>query len=161
LQHARDQISASQRTYLRRLPLVHRFDGFVLTHASLEDPLSFEYIDSPQRAAAHLAHQEEMFGFVGHTHSPAIYTTHGSDKARRATKVLTSFQGKRNRKYVVNVGSVGQPRDRDPRACWVLFEPTQRKVTWKRVLYDVEEAAADIIEADLPDICAARLFLGR
>jgi len=161
LEHAREELTITQRNYLKRLPLVHYGEDVVITHASLEDPLSFEYIDSPSRASAHLERQEEPFGFVGHTHSPAIYTPQGSRKARRATTSLTQFRGKKDRRYVVNVGSVGQPRDRDPRACWVLFDSDMRSVTWHRTLYDIEEAAEAILEAQLPDICAARLFVGR
>jgi len=158
---ARDQLTRADRGFMRRLPLVHHFDGFVVTHASLEDPLSFEYIDSPAMAAAHLARQEENLCFVGHTHVPRIYARQGKTKARNVPVRKQTFRPRRDRLYVVNVGSVGQPRDRHSSACWVMFDSEEYVITWHRVEYDIERAASDILDADLPEISAARLFLGR
>ncbi len=161
LRLARAQLSTAERAFLRRLPLVHHFGGFAVTHASLEDPLTFEYIDGATRAAAHLARQVERVGFVGHTHVPAIYLQQGTKRARRVHPRGATFRLHRQGRYVVNVGSVGQPRDRDPRACWVLFDDRAGTIRWQRVRYDIQKSALAALEADLPEVSAARLFMGR
>lgn len=133
------------------------FEGADLFHASPRDPVS-EYVQRIEVAEAIFESCPHDSVFVGHTHVVAAYrhdagaTTGGPMREGRAE--LTG-------RWIVNPGSVGQPRDNDPRAAWMLWDTSARYVESVRVTYDVAAAQRAIRAAGLPSLLADRLELGR
>jgi diadenosine tetraphosphatase ApaH/serine/threonine PP2A family protein phosphatase len=126
---------------------------YTLVHASPRDPV-WEYVDGPRRARANFAYFSTQYCLLGHTHVPAAYDERGETIG--ADGSLTA-----DRRTVGNPGAVGQPRDGDWRASYLLIDEEAKRWEWRRVAYDVDEAAARIRQAGLPEIEAARLSFGR
>jgi len=149
-------LKADHAAYLRALP--HRLERnpFTLVHASPRDPV-WEYVLDGRVARANFAHFAAQFCLLGHTHRAGVF-----DERGRVTGPveIASFAGAGRRRYICNPGSVGQPRDRDWRASYLLLEESGQQWEWRRVAYDVDRAAARIRAAGLPEIEAARLAVG-
>ena len=144
--------------YLKSFKLMHQDEKMTIVHGSLNQPAKFNYILDAEDAFMSLRLSPTPVCFVGHSHAPGIFwlegsTVHASDVGR-----VTMDAG---RKYLVNVGSVGQPRDGDPRACYAIYDDKAGTIEIKRVSYDVEKAQAKITKAGLPVWLAARLAEGR
>lgn len=135
----RSVLSAAELEYLKSLPLVKEGKVFSVVHGSLEDPQEFNYILNRADAARSMRHMATPLLFVGHSHVPAIYGHEGSPKR------------------IVNAGSVGQPRDGDPRASFVIYDDSTGDVSIVRVEYDIEKARKKIIDAGLPEFLGDRL----
>src|SRR6185437_7667489 len=134
--------------YLRSLPERQVIDRFTLVHASPRDPV-YEYILTAEQARANFRHFNTLYCLVGHTHVPAAYDERGRQNMARAA-IAASTPGNSIR-FLCNPGSVGQPRDGDPRAAYLLLDATDGW-EWRRVAYDVERAAVRILSAGLPEI---------
>lgn len=153
----RRQLADEDIQYLRNLRLSRLIDGFTIVHSTLDMPEKWGYVLDTLEAEAHFAYQNTGLCFHGHTHVPVVYERHGS-VMRRDVKVLRVTLG---RKYFINTGSVGQPRDGDPRASYLIYHPAERTVEFRRLPYDIETAQRKIREAGLPERLAARLAQGR
>jgi diadenosine tetraphosphatase ApaH/serine/threonine PP2A family protein phosphatase len=151
-------LTAEQRAWLRDLPYQAKL-GFHATvvHASLDTPGGWAYIFDSLTAAACMNYQITQMCFFGHTHVPLAFEKDGGVQGDFYKEVRPQA----GRKYLVNVGSVGQPRDGDPRAAFVVFTPSSRHVEIHRVEYDIEACQRKIRDAGLPDRLADRLALGR
>jgi predicted phosphodiesterase len=152
-------ISPGTHGWLASLPELRAEDAFTLVHGSPRDPL-WEYLDSVSTARSALAAFETDYCLVGHTHVPAAFR----DDAGRVVPLPVGDSTRLRldeRRCILNPGSVGQPRDGDPRACVMLIDVTSGEVEWRRVVYPVEEAQAAIRSRPLPRILADRLALGR
>ena len=97
--------------------------------------------------------------FIGHTHSPGVFAK--TKEGRIVYRADPEFRLADNEKYIVNVGSVGQPRDGDPAACYCVYDSAKNTVEIKRVKYDCQAAAGKILAAGLPRFLAERLLVGR
>jgi diadenosine tetraphosphatase ApaH/serine/threonine PP2A family protein phosphatase len=151
-------ISPTTRDWLAQLPLTRKEDGYSLVHGSPRDPL-WEYVDGPDVARGVLAEVTVERTLYGHTHVPRAYLGVGDEVAvidGRDGLVLELDE----RRLLANPGSVGQPRDGDPRASFLWLDLGRAIITWTRVVYDIATAAARIRAAGLPDRLAARLSLG-
>jgi diadenosine tetraphosphatase ApaH/serine/threonine PP2A family protein phosphatase len=161
IQLANEQLTKAQKSWLRARPLTADVDPITLSHASLDEPPGFHYITNKPEARAHFAAQTTFISFNGHTHIPLIWEQNPKSLACRlfkpSEKPTRLDAGKR---YTVNVGSVGQPRDEDPRACYVLYDSEQRLVIHRRVPYDIPLAQARFKKAHLPARNAERLSEG-
>ncbi len=147
------RLSISSLRFLEDLPLRHVEAGLLLVHGSPRDPI-WEYMVSPYIAAQNLAHCAEKHCLVGHTHQPAIYSMTGS-----SVEVVSSSVALDGR-LAVNPGSVGQPRDGDPRAAYAMLDIARNVVTFHRVVYDVGATADAIVHQGLPRSLAQRLHTG-
>jgi diadenosine tetraphosphatase ApaH/serine/threonine PP2A family protein phosphatase len=133
-----------------------------LVHASLRDPI-MEYVMDAITAEENLRGLSTPILFHGHTHIPALWELRGEV----ANLIAPSTEPVALRAAsLINAGSVGQPRDRDPRAAWLLWERDEEsaglgRVTWRRVEYDIPSAQEAIDAAGLPDSLASRLAVGR
>ncbi len=155
---AKQQIVREQLEWLAGLPHVIRGSSYELVHASLNEPMNWDYVLSRPEAERHFDSQQSLVCFCGHTHSGMIWR-----KGRRVySKVPSARQFKlpEKQKVLINVGSVGQPRDGNPKASYVLFKPESRTVQFRRVRYDVESAKAKILQAGLPENLGKRLLQG-
>ena len=158
IQWTRGQLSDEEMEFLRGLPFVATKMGVTLVHATMDSPEAFGYVFDHLQAEAHFIHQKTPLCFHGHTHCPMIYEKQIGAVYRIDAQDFSLPIG---RKYFINVGSVGQPRDGDPRASYALYDPQARKVSFRRIEYDIEAAQAKIREAGLPERLAERLAVGQ
>ena len=155
------RLSESDRAWIKALPRNLDIDGTMFTHASLTSSPDWPYIVSPEDARRHFIEQSSPVGFCGHTHKPIVWwqeSPYGHVSQRRGHGAMALPQ---TGKTLVNVGSVGQPRDGDSRACYVIYRPDQKTVEFRRVDYDIKRTKRKIIRAGLPRFTAQRLSLGR
>ena len=164
IRYAKNTLSQKQIDWLENLPLVHvhETNGLFVTlvHASLKSPEEFAYLSTNQEAFLHFQHQTTLLCFHGHTHIPLIVLDEDGCIGWDAPS-QRPVRHNNKRRTVVNVGSVGQPRDGDPRACYVLFDTDSNVLTFHRVTYDIKRAQERIIEAGLPLENASRLAMGQ
>jgi len=156
------QLEPELRAYLQELParLPVSADA-TLAHASPRDPI-WEYILDPHTAAANLEHFDTPICFVGHTHVPTVFVSHPNAKAEFRRAVPDELlQLQPDTRYILNPGSVGQPRDGDPRAAYALWDTEAQTVRFNRVAYDIEATQSKMLAAGLPDLLAERLAFGR
>jgi predicted phosphodiesterase len=150
--------------YLKGLPRgPMAVNGFQILHGSPLD--EDEYLIAATEASMVTEYLEERISFFGHTHLQGGFWLHRSG-VKRIPPIARSgdrqeFLLDDDSFYLINPGSVGQPRDGDPRAAWACFEPEHRMVTFRRVVYDVAGAQRKIREAGLPEVLARRLALGQ
>ncbi len=160
LEIADSQLDEPQRKWLEGLPLTGAIGSDVsFSHASLSDPADYHYIHDYEEAAEHFRVQRTPVSFHGHTHVPVIWEQNAND-IRVTPAPAKSFHLSAKGRYAINVGSVGQPRDDEPRACYVLFDPEMRLVIYRRVSYDLDRALERFRQADLPAFNASRLLTG-
>ena len=150
------QLSATEKTFLRSLPLVLVEGTFTLVHGSLVDPV-WDYLISDSAAVSHFERQTTPYCLVGHSHLPLLFGNDGRGALVPAGQGLALGA----ESFVANPGSIGQPRDGDPRAAFALLDLDARAMTFHRVPYDVEAAQSRIRAAALPDFLAERLGRGR
>ncbi len=158
MEWTREAISASTRDWLAALPLRRMESSFTLVHGSPRDPI-WEYVTSAALARAGLSAISTEHGLHGHTHVPIAFTmVDGRMRtlAPRAGNTVALGEGR----MLLNPGSVGQPRDRDPRASYLVLDTAAATATWGRVAYDFESVGASMRAAGLPARLADRLRVG-
>lgn len=153
----RTQLSDNDKEWLRSLRLQRVIRDFTVVHATLDTPHKWEYIVTPGDAAASFTYQHTPVCFYGHTHEPVLFRSGVTVKKQGFDKIRLQ-PGAR---YMINIGSVGQPRDEDWRAAYVIYDPDTMDVELRRIPYDVESAQRKIIGAGLPSELAERLALGK
>jgi len=141
------QLDAKARAFLHRLPLVIKGAGFRCAHAELARPGRFGYIIDPDDALPSWAACNEQLLFVGHTHDPAIFVVGGSGRPHRLDPC--DFSLEEGKRYIVNVGAVGQPRDDDPRAGYAIVDDQVGNVLFRRVPFDIEGYRRDVTRAGI------------
>lgn len=155
----RSVASPATMQFLKGLPYSDSRGGAFLVHASPRDPGAWDYIMSVTEAEESFAHFGEQTCFVGHTHVPffaALKGEKGSSLIHRKTVELRD-----DTRYLINVGSVGQPRDLDPRASYVMFDTEAGRAEIRRVTYPLERTQAKMRKRDLPSFLVDRLAEGR
>lgn len=164
----RDQLGFTELDFLRRLPLTATVGPFTLVHGTLKQPEKFDYLIDAARAIETMTASQTLMCLVGHTHVPGVMEYDRSQ--HRLVRVLMGAEAlgeilftdhPDTRRYLVNPGSVGQPRDGDPRASAAVIDTEQREVSIRRIPYDVATAQRKIHQAGLPEFLADRLALGR
>lgn len=158
LEWTRSQLGHDERAFLQELPYVLEGDYTTYVHATLHRPADWDYLDYPEAYEHHFARQATPVCFVGHTHMPAIIENGSFLEAELVWNSPLPLP--KDGKIVVNVGSVGQPRDGDSRACYLLYDEMQRIVTYRRVRYEVERAQNGIRAIKMPTFLADRLAEG-
>jgi diadenosine tetraphosphatase ApaH/serine/threonine PP2A family protein phosphatase len=158
VQWTRIQLADEEVSWLRSLPFTHTQMGVTLVHSTMDNPENFGYVFDNLQAEANFLNQKTPVCFHGHTHCPMIYEKSMNGVFRIDAQ---DFKLPIGRKYFINVGSVGQPRDGDPRATYVIYDPKERTVRYRRLEYDIEAAQERIRLAGLPERLAARLAVGQ
>jgi len=156
----RRHISTGQAAWLAGLELVAEVDGLTLAHGSVHRPEEFGYIETVFAAQISFHAMNTPVAFLGHSHVPIAFLENEGQDAVTYTQ-STEVELRHVSKAIVNVGSVGQPRDDDPRACYAVYDSEAQTVELRRIEYDIESAQAKIRAGGLPDVLAARLALGR
>jgi diadenosine tetraphosphatase ApaH/serine/threonine PP2A family protein phosphatase len=160
----RENIAPASIEFLSGLHPDLSVEGFGLFHASPRDPI-WEYVLSIEQAEAGLDAMNERIGLIGHSHVALFFTrppsrglaayAHGAQATDGAAVDLDAGE------WLLNPGSVGQPRDGDPRAAWLELDTDEGTGRYHRVAYDIDAAAAAIVDAGLPTPLADRLRFGR
>ncbi len=160
IEFARQKLSIEQRAYLAALPLTFASGSCQFVHASLNAPGEWHYVMREPDAQEHFKVQTEPLCFCGHTHAPIVWhlSNTGNIKSWRGHGRIELPAGG---KTLINVGSVGQPRDLCSAACYAICDPQGRWVEFRRVAYDIAKARRKIVRAKLPRFAAQRLSLGR
>ena len=153
----REQLSEEQRQWLRDLKLVRQVRDFTIVHATLDSPGAWGYVTNRFDAMASFSYQFTQLCFYGHTHVPRIFEKDDTVRGARGDFV----QLVKGVKYFINVGSVGQPRDGDPRAAYAIYDVPAQTVTIRRLDYDMPATQGKILDAGLPSLLAERLALGK
>lgn len=153
----RAQLTESDKAWLRELPLLRRVENFTIVHATLDAPEQWGYVFNALDAAASFTQQPTPVCFFGHTHVAGAFVQDSGVK--RVT--VDQLEIEETKKYFINAGSVGQPRDGDWRAAYCIYDVDKKVVEQRRVTYDVVTAQQKIIKAGLPHLLAERLKLGR
>ena len=161
LEWARETLSEAQKRFLAGLPLIAKQAPSCFVHASATAPERWDYVDSPGAATRCTEAAGETYTFVGHVHDQALYYAgmHGRMLPFRPT-AGTPIPVGAHRRWVGVVGSVGQPRDRNPAAAYALFDAARAEITFFRVPYDHAAAAGKIRAAGLPESLAYRVEMG-
>ena len=156
-------LSSEDRDALAALPTVIKADRFTLCHGSLRDPL-WEYVTTARVAAASLKLAETDHCCNGHTHIPALFRLAGdSVKAGDTVKAMHVTEGtpyRLEQRTLINAGSVGQPRDGDPRASYAVLDTEAGTATFYRASYRIDETQRRIHARGLPEMFADRLAFG-
>ncbi|MEZ6017121.1 MAG: metallophosphoesterase family protein [Planctomycetota bacterium] len=146
--------------WLRALPYVAQAEHCTLAHGTLAKPERFDYIQSTEDADPSLDELEQGVCFLGHTHVPVSIMRLADAPHETCYSIDREVNLTLAHRALVNVGSVGQPRDEDPRACYAVWDTETGRMGLHRVEYDIEREADRIRRAGLPAILADRLFLG-
>jgi diadenosine tetraphosphatase ApaH/serine/threonine PP2A family protein phosphatase len=161
-----DQLTPAQRIWLASLPLTAQLEQCLLVHASADAPEKWRYITDEHLAALSLdaacASPDVRYVFGGHVHHPSLYYR-GTGRQLMAFKPIAgvAIPVPSHRRWIATIGSVGQPRDGNPRAMYALFDSSAAQLTFHRVAYDHMAAARSVREAGLPEFCARRLEMGQ
>lgn len=151
------KISKSDEVYLAKLELLHKEEDFLGVHASLYEPSEFHYLDNYSSILRDFKILEERsfkVSFVAHTHIPFVFIYKGGNLYRDySSQVEISSKNF----YLINVGSVGQPRDRDRRACFCIYDLDKKIIRFQRVEYNIRKTQKEITLAGLPSLLATRL----
>lgn len=139
----RKQLTDDDRQWLQNLPYVREVENFTIVHATLDSPERWGYVFDKLAAAASLTHQNTRVCFFGHTHVPVAFVRDTMVRGGTYTKLKVE-PGKQ---YFVNVGAVGQPRDNNPKAAYVIYNLDERMIELRRVAYDIAATQRKIQEA--------------
>ena len=154
----RGKLDRDHLAWLATRPLVGDIDDATLVHASPYRPGEWDYVVTADEGYEAFAAFATRLCFIGHSHRAGAWSIGSS--GREHEPGATEIELEHGRRYLVNVGSVGQPRDRDPRAAYAVWDVEGRRVTIRRVPYDLATARRKILAAGLPRFLAERLTVG-
>ncbi len=153
----RNALSDDDKNYIRSLKLIEEVEDFTVVHSTLYSPELFEYIQTSYDAHLSFDQQNTTVSFMGHSHVPVNFFKRKNVSFNMENEVRLD----NGTKCMINVGSIGQPRDENPDAVCVVYDSDEKVVSISRVRYDVDKASKKIIAAGLPEILAERLKYGR
>ncbi len=153
----RKQLTEDDRQWLRDLKYSRMVTNFTIVHATLDGPQRWGYVFDKLAAAASLTYQNTSVCFFGHTHVPVAFMKDSMVRGGTYSK----FKTEPGKKYFVNVGAVGQPRDNNPKSAYVVYDTADGTIELRRLDYDIAAAQKKILAAGLPERLAERLAYGR
>jgi predicted phosphodiesterase len=155
----KSNLDNEDKCFLESLKLTYKSDALVLVHGTLNDPQDFNYMTDDFAALDTFRLLETNICFIGHTHIAGVFIKDKNDSAYYSSQEQVKIEN--GNKYIVNVGSVGQPRDGNPCACYCIYDTDKKEVQIKRVSYDIKTTRKKIIDAGLPQFLGDRLVIGR
>jgi predicted phosphodiesterase len=150
VQWTAQELTNDSKSFLSSLLMTHTINDLLFVHSSPRSPELWDYIVDAGDAATAMGHLEEKICFIGHTHIPVIFSRKGR------TKLITKED-----QFLVNVGSIGQPRDGNPMLAFGIFDSSSWEYHLIRSEYDIQEAVEKINAAGLPKVLGFRLLSGR
>jgi predicted phosphodiesterase len=157
IEWTRNNLTEEDKEWLRGLRLQRQVRDFTIVHATLDTPAQWGYVFNNLDAAASFTYQHTAVCFFGHTHVPMAFIRDEGIKRVRIEQLPIDM----TKKYFINTGSVGQPRDADWRAAYCIYHLEKNVVEQRRVKYDLATAQKKIVKAGLPRLLAERLAIGR
>jgi len=157
IEWTRDNLTEEDKEWLRGMRFQRQVRDFTIVHATLDTPAQWGYVFNNLDAAASFTYQHTAVCFFGHTHVPMAFIRDEGIKRVRIEQLRIDM----TKKYFINTGSVGQPRDADWRAAYCIYDLDKNVVEQRRVKYDLATAQKKIIKAGLPRLLAERLAIGR
>ncbi len=162
IEWTRGELALSERLFLKELPLILNDDERLYVHSEASKPKSWRYVTSVGDAARSLVATSARITFCGHVHRPKLYTVGPRGIITAFTPITDSvIPLLPGRRWLAVLGSVGQPRDGNPAASYVVLDTEQNELIYCRAPYDIEAAATSIRDKGLPTWLADRLFLGK
>lgn len=162
IEWTRGELGLAERRFLAALPLTLEDAGRLYVHADASRPRDWIYVMNAADAARSIGATPAHATVCGHIHRPALYSMSVTGKMTAFTPTSgVAVQLLPGRRWLAVLGAVGQPRDGNPAACYAMLDTERREITYCRVPYDVEQAAARIREKGLPPWLAERLLIGR
>jgi diadenosine tetraphosphatase ApaH/serine/threonine PP2A family protein phosphatase len=134
------------------------FLDYFLVHSSPIDPDKWHYILGLDQAKENFSHFSQAFCLIGHSHHPVIFECDADEAIIQSNKSKIKYGN--DKRYIINIGSVGQPRDNDPRACYVIADTESNEIYYRRVEYDLLKTQDKMRRANLPDFLIERLASG-
>ncbi|MFA5059910.1 MAG: metallophosphoesterase family protein [Candidatus Omnitrophota bacterium] len=144
--------------FLDKLPLIYKNENFIMVHGTLDEPSYFHYLVDIRQAATMFRYMDRNVCFVGHSHVTDIFVLKDGKVARGLSADISV---EKECKYIINVGSVGQPRDGNPKSSFCIYDTQENTISIRRVDYNITEAQKRILESGLSPFLASRLNLGR
>lgn len=155
----RQNLDDSGRHFLESLKLIYKNEDLTLVHGTLDNPGDFNYMTNGYIAEETFRILETNICFIGHSHVPGVFIK--SPAGRIVYRQEDAVDIEIENTYIVNVGSVGQPRDGNPEATYCIYDTDKKEVCIRRVRYDMLTTRKKIITAGLPSFLGDRLLLGR
>jgi diadenosine tetraphosphatase ApaH/serine/threonine PP2A family protein phosphatase len=159
LEFTKSTLDSESLQLISEYGIIGRIDDILFTHATPGRPTEWNYCISIVQAAREFERFDVQACFIGHSHFPMIFSRNGNENVGMLPPSDVNL--KPDHKYLINVGSVGQPRDGDPRSCYVHFDTDTRELTYRRVSYDIESAQHAMKERGLPEYLIERLARGK
>lgn len=157
-----DKLSRENLDYLKTLPFDAKVDDIYLVHSNPTDPRSWDYVLYIDDAIDNFPSFAENICFIGHSHQPEIFILNSAgDHSKYNYKHEPKINLEQDSRYIINVGSVGQPRDGNPDAAFGILDLNYHTYELKRVRYNIETTFQEMMAAKLPQFLADRLFMGR
>lgn len=153
------KLGVQEKDFLKQLELLRSEDDFTMVHSRLDSPEDFGYIFTLRDALPTFRRMPGDICFIAHTHIPAVFSFDLKNQEFSFIQPEEFSLGK-NKKFIINVGSIGQPRDGDKRACFCIYDNEKRRVKFFRFDYNIRETQTKIINEGLPLILAERLNRG-
>ena len=153
----REHLNEADKKWLSELRMTRQVRDFTIVHATLDTPAEWGYVFKNLDAVASFTYQHTTLCFFGHTHVAGAFVR--DEGVTRIVQPQLTIEPRK--KYFINTGSVGQPRDGDPRGAYCIYDTDREMVEQRRVKYDLTKAQKKIIAAGLPRLLADRLELGR
>jgi predicted phosphodiesterase len=155
-----EKLTAPNRHFLAAQPVSKSTDTLTMVHATPYEPGMWYYITSLEEAAFNFQFFDTRICLVGHTHIPMIIALNDEEVYVHQEKQIT-FKGRDNLRLLINIGSVGQPRDRNPASSYGILDTDEEKFTLRRVAYDFSKTQAKMKKIKMPDFLINRLAEGR
>jgi diadenosine tetraphosphatase ApaH/serine/threonine PP2A family protein phosphatase len=155
----KNSISRGTIEIMSDFDIQHIFNDILLVHSSPKEPEFWHYILDMDDARESFDYFTQKICLVGHTHRPYIVYKEGEDEvalSKQTEEIIAE-----NRRYLINIGSLGQPRDGDPRSCYLIVDSEKNLVRHKRVTYNVKATQSDMAKIGMPDYLIERLAVGR
>jgi len=153
-----NKIKSKAVTALADFEMSAVFLDYFLVHASPDEPEAWNYILNTDAAREQFEAFASNICFVGHTHLPTCFILDKDDTVTQKTQSEIIFD--EDCKYIINIGSVGQPRDNDPRACYMIIDTEANKTSYRRVDYNIKKTQEKMKKAKLPDFLIERIAIG-
>ncbi|MEN8244085.1 MAG: metallophosphoesterase family protein [Thermodesulfobacteriota bacterium] len=157
-----EQLTDSHAGFLKSLKPTIQIHDMIFSHANAYNPLAWRYVVDRKYALRSFSGTREKLQFIGHSHVPLVITRQNLFKLVFMTpQDSNSVPVVKSRRQIINCGSIGQPRDGNPKACYAIYDTRLNKIEFHRFAYDYETAGEKIISAGLPAFLARRLTAGR
>ena len=157
-----DQLTDSHAEFLKNLKPTIQIQNMIFSHANAYNPRAWRYVVDRKYAMRSFSGTREKMQFIGHSHVPLMITRKNLFKLIfEAPEDSIPAPVSKHRRQIINCGSIGQPRDGNPKACYSIYDTRLNEIEFHRFSYDFEKAGKKIIEAGLPELLAKRLSKGR